>query len=76
MQIKVLHATTPNAVPLGSGLALDVHARTQHKNPIYFEEQLQLEINNNEAALKLPQTIKSANFPSQNHVQFQERTKY
>ena len=67
--------TTPYAVPLGSGLALDVHARTQHKNPIYFEKQLQLEINNNEAALKLPQTIKSANFPSQNHVLFQERTK-
>ena len=69
------HATTPDAVPLGSGLALDVHARTQHKNPISFEKQLQLEINNNEAALKLPQTIKSANFPSQNHVRFQEHTK-
>lgn len=67
--------TTPDAVSLGSGLGLDVHVRTQHKNPISFENQLQTEIKINEETLGLPQTIQSANLPAQNHIRFQERTK-
>ena len=67
--------TAPNGIHLGPSLTLDIHHRTHLKNPCAFEEQLKADIQKNEKALGLPQTIKSANLPSQKYIQFQERTK-